>query len=95
MSMFEFTFYCAKEKYNIYPIIYTYKLHAEVLEITNDNLVELRSVKNLENKAIIKKIERNILEQYDTEENINFIFKLLCESCNNAYPFADDVFTII
>ena len=76
-------------------MIYTYKLHGEVLEIVKENTQKARKSRTLENKKILRTIKRNILDQYDTEESINLIFKLLCESCGNSYPFSDDIFTII
>lgn len=42
IAMFDFTFYCSKEKFNIYPIIYIYKLHAEVLEVASKKINEAR-----------------------------------------------------
>lgn len=97
LTMFDFTFFCSKEKYNIYPMIYTYKVHAEILNIVNQHIVELRQKKGryFENDDYIRKVSKRILNLYDTEERINSIFKLLCESCGNAYTYSDDVFTII
>lgn len=97
MAMFEFTFFCAKEKYNIYPIIYTYKLHAEILKIVNQHIVKIRQEKGryFENDQYIKKINKRILNRYDTEELINSVFKLLCESAGNSFTYSDDVFTEI
>lgn len=95
MAMFDFTFYCAKEKYNIYPMMYIYKLHSEILKIVQNEVISIRKAMKLDYRREIKKINKKILDLYDTEENINLIFKLLCESCDNEYPYADDVFTIL
>ena len=77
MVMFDFTFYCDKEKYNIYPMMYIYKIHAEVLSIAKDAIISIRKTKNLDFRTELKKIDKRILDLYDTEENINLIFKLL------------------
>lgn len=95
MAMLDFTFYCAKEKYNIYPIIYTYKLHAEILRIAKNNITNIRKASKIDFRKELKIIDKKVLNLYDTEENINLIFKLLCESCGEDFPYADDVFTIV
>lgn len=95
LAMFDFTFYCANEKYNVYPMIYIYKLHAEVLEIVRKKIDEIRKTTKFEARRELRRIDRRILNLYDNEENINLVFKLLCESCGGEYPFADDVFTAI
>ena len=97
MLMFDFTFFCDKEKYNIYPIIYTYKVHAEILEIVRHHIEKTRKEKGryFENDDYIRQVNKRILNLYDTEDMINSIFKLLCESCGDSFTYSNDVFTEI
>lgn len=90
VTMIDFTFKCEKEKYNIYPIIYTYKVHAEVLRIAQNNIEEQKL-----SDSDIKDIKQKVLDLYDTEEKISAIYKLMCQSCHNSYVYSDDVFSII
>lgn len=79
IAMLHFTFFCAKEKYNIYPIIYTYKIHAEVLTIAAKNITAERKRlgEYFSSDEHVKLINRKILNLYDNEEMISSIFKLL------------------
>ena len=78
-------------------MIYTYKVHAEVIAIAAKNIETARKEKgeHFDEDEAVNMIRKRILNLYDTEEHVSAIFKLLCESCNGSYTYSDDVFTII
>jgi large-conductance mechanosensitive channel len=97
IAMLHFTFFCTKEKYNIYPIIYTYKIHAEVLKIAAKNItVERKRLgEYFSSDDHVRLINKKILNLYDNEEMISSFFKLLWESWGNAYSYSGEVFSIM
>ena len=78
-------------------MIYTYKVHAEVISIAAKNIETARKKKgeHFDEDEEVNMIRKRVLNLYDTEEHVSAIFKLLCESCDGCYTYSDDVFTII
>lgn len=80
-KMLRFTYLCEKKRSNIFAIIFTYKVHSEVLKIAKRELEESESAQRVE------QINTRIVDFYESDLNINSVFKLLCESTDCSYDY--------